>query len=93
MRLPNILGIEPRPFDVGTFEDDRGVDDEGGRTDNIIRWREDQDSGMLQSNARIVTWSDGSMTVHVGSEVLSAVPHKVEGGAHLFSRHKGNYLE
>ena len=28
--------------------------------------------GERQSNTRLVRWSDGSMTLHVGSEVLSA---------------------
>ena len=89
MRLPNILSIEPRPFDPLTFED---AEEEGGRTDNIIRWRETEE-GVRQSNARVVTWSDGSMTLHVGDEVLTAAPHKVEGGNQLFTRHKGSNLE
>ena len=91
MRLPNILSIEPRPFHPLTFGED-DADEESGKTDNIIRWRETEE-GVRQSNARVVTWSDGSMTLHVGDEVLTAAPHKVEGGNQLFTRHKGSNLE
>ena len=93
MRLPNILSIEPRAFDPLTFEDaDEEADKIMGKTDNIIRWRETEE-GVRQSNARMVTWSDGSMTLHVGDEVLTAAPQKVEGGNQLFTRHKGSNLE
>ena len=69
MRLPNILAIEPRPFEAVNFEDEEegGDEDSKGKADNVIRWRDTEGSGR-QSNARIVTWSDGSMTLHVGSE-------------------------
>merc|ERR1719409_2089673 len=33
------------------------------------------------------------MTLHVGGEVLTAAPQKVEGGNQLFTRHKGSNLE
>lgn len=94
MRLPNILSIEPRAFDPLTFEDadEEEADTIMGKTDNIIRWRETEE-GVRQSNARMVTWSDGSMTLHVGDEVLTAAPQKVEGGNQLFTRHKGSNLE
>eukprot|EP00964_Phaeocystis_antarctica_P072112 scaffold44064_cov70-Phaeocystis_antarctica.AAC.1 len=93
MRLPNILSIEPRAFDPLTFEDaDEEQNTIMGKTDNIIRWRETEE-GVRQSNARMVTWSDGSMTLHVGDEVLTAAPQKVEGGNQLFTRHKGSNLE
>eukprot|EP00908_Phaeocystis_cordata_P014178 Transcript_25276.p2 GENE.Transcript_25276~~Transcript_25276.p2 ORF type:complete len:411 (+),score=197.65 Transcript_25276:43-1233(+) len=94
MRLPNILAIEPRPFDAVNFEDEEegGDEDSKGKADNVIRWRDTEGSGR-QSNARIVRWSDGSMTLHVGSEVLSAVPREEAGGKQLFTRHKGSNLE
>ena len=93
MRLPNILSIEPRAFDPHTFgDDDEDADNITGKTDNVIRWRETE-NGVRQSNARMVTWSDGSMTLHVGGEVLTAAPQKVEGGNQLFTRHKGSNLE
>ena len=93
-RLPNILTFEPRPFEPETFEDSI-VDEEGRlKTQNVIRWRDGGEGQPRQSNARLAKWSDGSMTLHVGSEVLSAQEIKVaKGSTQLFLRHKGSNLE
>lgn len=43
------------------------------RVENTIRWRYgyDKESNVIkESNARFVRWSDGSMTLHVGSEIF-----------------------
>ena len=100
VRLPNtnLLGIQSRPFDPETFEEEEQVEEEedGGKTrvENVIRWRESRETGERQSNARVVTWSDGSMTLHVGSEVLVAQQVPIpEGTTHLFTRHQGSHLE
>jgi len=100
VRLPNtnLLGIQSRPFDPETFEEEEQVEEEedGGKTrvENVIRWRETRETGERQSNARVVTWSDGSMTLHVGSEVLVAQQVPIpEGTTHLFTRHQGSHLE
>lgn len=97
VRLPNILRFQPRPFTAENYdEDDDAVEaGESGSVKgaNVIRWRESA-SGERQSNARIVKWSDGSMTLHVGDEVLTtkqvAVP---EGSTHLYTKHKDSNLE
>ncbi len=34
---------------------------------NVVRWR--NKGGQKQSNTKIVRWSDGTMTMHVGKEV------------------------
>ena len=95
MKLPNILSREARPFDPETFADE-GMDEESNahlRLENVIRWR-DVD-GERQSNTRLVRWSDGSMTLHVGSEVLSATSQPLgkrgagQEATQLFVRHKG----
>ena len=100
VRLPNtnLLGIQSRPFDPETFEEEEQVEEEedGGKTrvENVIRWRESRETGERQSNARVVTWSDGSMTLHVGSEVLVAQQVPIpEGTTHLYTRHQGSHLE
>ena len=97
VRVPNILQLQPRPFDPDTFEEeDLGDGEEVSkvRAENVIRWRESRDSGERQSNARVVTWSDGSMTLHVGSEVLLAQAVAIpEGSTHLYTRHTGSNLE
>ena len=98
VRMPNILQIEPRPYDTASYtralQDEADEDDEGTkRTENVVRWRE-REGGERQSNARIVNWSDGSMTLHVGSEVLAASSQKLaEGTTQLWARHKGSSLE
>ena len=103
VRLPNILKIQPRPFDPETYQEDEdgGDDADGGdgggsaasRAANVIRWREGPTGGR-ESNARIVKWSDGSVTLHVGNEALKcqniAMP---EGSTHLYAMHKASNLE
>ena len=72
LKLPNILSREARPFDPETFADE-GMDEESNahlRLENVIRWR-DVD-GERQSNTRPSSWRPTTMTLHVGSEVLSA---------------------
>lgn len=43
---------------------------------NTIRWRQvENQNGKIEreSNSRFVRWSDGSMTLHVGSEVFDVI--------------------
>lgn len=96
LKLPNILSFQPRPFDSAEYrpEDDTEIGgDRGPSADNVVRWRETAE-GNKESNARMVRWSDGSMTLHVGSEVLAAHSTSMgEGHTHLYIRHKGSHLE
>jgi RNA polymerase-associated protein LEO1 len=81
VKLPNILGVEPRPFDPDTFGagaqveiDARGFKRVRLRDQNCIRWRwaaDEATGGQVQeSNARFVRWSDGSLQLLLGDEVL-----------------------
>lgn len=41
--------------------------------ENTIRWREEIDSEgntVKESNARFIKWSDGSLSLHLGSEIF-----------------------
>lgn len=43
------------------------------KVENTIRWREvfDQEGNLVkESNARVIKWSDGSMSLHLGSEIF-----------------------
>jgi len=43
------------------------------KVENTIRWREvfDNDGNVVkESNARVIKWSDGSMSLHLGSEIF-----------------------
>jgi len=83
VKLPNFLSVEPRPFDPSTYEDeidDEETLDEEGRArlklkvENTIRWREKfNDEGVFvkQSNARMIKWSDGSLSLHLGDEIFN----------------------
>ncbi|CAH8834394.1 unnamed protein product [Trichobilharzia szidati] len=88
VKMPNFLSVETRPFDPNYYEDELDEDeilDEEGRTrlklkvENTIRWRigKTPDGEMVhESNARIVRWSDGSLSLHLGDEIFDI--HKVD---------------
>lgn len=88
VKMPNFLSVETRPFDPNFYEDELDEDeilDEEGRTrlklkvENTIRWRISKipDGDMVhESNARIVRWSDGSLSLHLGDEIFDI--HKVD---------------
>ncbi|CAE6359252.1 unnamed protein product [Rhizoctonia solani] len=81
MRLPSFLKLDTKPFHTETYE---GPQDEYEGEDkkesaimldvtNTIRWRwiQGEDGEMKkQSNARIVKWSDGSMSLQLGTEIF-----------------------
>ncbi|KAL8908256.1 MAG: hypothetical protein Q9171_005536 [Xanthocarpia ochracea] len=86
--MPNQLAIEPKPFDHSTFQPpttDHHSDDPPSSTFSTYqtaistaRWRYSPNSpSQLQSNARVIRWEDGSLTVQLASNpreqyVLSA---------------------
>lgn len=82
VKLPNFLSVEPRPYDPQTYEDeleDEETLDEEGRArlklkvENTIRWRtafDKEGNAFKESNARMVRWSDGSISLHLGSEIF-----------------------
>ncbi|XP_036910535.1 RNA polymerase-associated protein LEO1 isoform X2 [Sturnira hondurensis] len=99
VKLPNFLSVEPRPFDPQYYEDefeDEEMLDEEGRTrlklkvENTIRWRirrDEEGNEIKESNARIVKWSDGSLSLHLGSEVFDVYKAPLQGNhTHLFVR-------
>eukprot|EP00731_Ephydatia_muelleri_P009475 Em0005g61a len=98
-KLPNFLSVETRPFDPNLYEDEGEEDDildEEGRArlklkvENTIRWRSTTDENgdiVRESNTRIVRWSDGSMSLHLGSEIFDIYKQPLQGEhSHLFVR-------
>ena len=80
-KLPNLVGINYHPYDRRTHDPEAEEDHYRGYVHNMIRWRyrEDEDGEYVrdengdpvrESNTRLVKWSDGSYTLHVGREVL-----------------------
>lgn len=97
--LPNFLSVETRPFDQETYEDEideeETLDEEGRqrvklKVSNTLRWRDYiDDDGIPQkeSNARMVKWSDGSMSLHLGNEIFDVYKQPLQGDHnHLFVR-------
>ncbi|XP_058194792.1 protein LEO1 homolog isoform X2 [Rhododendron vialii] len=104
IKVSNIMGIDPKPFDPKTFvEEDIFVTDESGskkriRLDNnIVRWRIVRNSDgteSYESNTRFVRWSDGSLQLLIGNEVLDiSVQDAQHDQAHLFLRHGKGILQ
>ena len=78
LKVPTFLGFEPRRFDPEDF--DIPTVDTSGRTGTTygtspyqnamsrIRWRRSaEDASKLESNARFIKWSDGSLTLQLAS--------------------------
>lgn len=84
-------------------DEDEVLDEEGRarlklRVENTIRWRKKLDADgtemldddgrpIRESNARVVKWSDGSMSLHLGDEIFDVSTMPLQGDfSHLFVR-------
>ncbi|OAF65419.1 hypothetical protein A3Q56_06851 [Intoshia linei] len=80
IKLPAFLGIETKPFDAYTYvnevDENELTNDEGCakiklKVENTIRWRKNPNAKYeMESNAKVVKWSDNSSTLHIGSEIF-----------------------
>lgn len=82
IKLPNLVGINTTAYDRETHDMEKEEEEYRGYVHNMIRWRykTNDDTGEIvrdehghpvrESNTRVVKWSDGSYTLHVGKEVL-----------------------
>ena len=101
VKLPNFLSIDTHPYDPQWYEDeideDENLDDEGRarlklKVENTIRWRNvvDKETNELkrESNTRVVRWSDGSHSLHLGEEIfdIHKLPLMTGDNNHLFIR-------
>ncbi|GMY15531.1 protein LEO1 homolog isoform X1 [Fagus crenata] len=104
IKVSNIMGIDPKPFDPKTYvEEDTFVTDESGSKkrirleNNIVRWRTVRNpdgTASCESNARFVRWSDGSLQLLIGNEVLDiSVQDAQHDQSHLFLRHGKGILQ
>lgn len=104
-RLTNVIAFEPHPFDARRYEPETEAveDPESGtstvrlRTSNVARWRvvRDAETGApcVESNARLVRWSDGSTQLLVGEEAFEMSTQSIaEEHNHLFQRTSGMLL-
>lgn len=99
VKLPNFLSVDTRPFDPDTYEDEideeETLDEEGRqrlklKVGNTIRWRRtinEKGETIQESNARFVRWSDGSLSLHLGSEIFDVYKQPLQNDHnHLFVR-------
>lgn len=104
IKVSNIMGIDPKPFDPKTYiEEDTFVTDESGSKkslrleNNIVRWRTVRNPNgttSYESNARYVRWSDDSLQLLIGNEVLDiSVQNAQHDQSHLFLRHGKGFLQ
>ncbi|EDW49699.1 GM23097 [Drosophila sechellia] len=95
LKMPYFIPVESEAFVPETFQDQMTEDDlkdEQSRNYFInrlkatVRWRENENK-TKESNAKIVRWSDGSQTFHVGNEVFDMMQHPVTVNQnHLYVR-------
>ncbi|XP_056841694.1 protein LEO1 homolog, partial [Raphanus sativus] len=104
IKVYNIMGIDPKPFDAKTFveEDTFERDEPGGKmrirlANNIVRHRfvKGRDGRTYsESNARFVRWSDGSLQLLIGNEVLDITEQDArQDQNHLLVKHEKGILQ
>lgn len=98
VKLPNFLSIGTNEYHPDYYDDeiddDEKRDAEGRarlklRVENTIRWRKAKDEDgneIAESNARIVEWSDGTMSLHLGSEMFDINEKSMGENSHIFAR-------
>ena len=88
LKIPKFLGLEPSAFDRSTFvppttdhhSNEKSADFSAYKTAmKTMRWRRSpNNSANLESNARILRWSDGSLTLQLATDpkVQYQIPSK-----------------
>lgn len=97
VRLPNFLSIGTHEYHPDHYDDEIDDDElrdaEGRaklklRVENTIRWRrtpKDDGTEQVESNAKIVEWSDGTMSLYLGSEIFDINEKSFGEHSHLFA--------
>jgi len=81
-KLPNLVGIQPDAFEHDSYSPATEEKEYNGYEHNMIRWKYKRNengeyvrnpaTGKVEreSNARLIKWEDGSMSLHVGAETF-----------------------
>ncbi|UJR13477.1 hypothetical protein I4U23_000491 [Adineta vaga] len=99
VKLPTFMKIEPKPYEPQYLNEEiRDDDDEDSKAilklqlENTIRWRYNTNElgeTVRESNTRLVRWSDGSLSLHVGKEIFDVSKSNIQSDHnHLFVRHQ-----
>ncbi|KAL7747915.1 Paf1 complex component [Sorochytrium milnesiophthora] len=95
--LPNFLRVDPQPFDPDTYDPSAQLEDHELklRIENTIRWRYVMDESghtSQQSNAHFVRWSDNSISLVLGDELIDVTAAPVAENQYLASLSKGDNM-
>ncbi|RNF12014.1 hypothetical protein TraAM80_00574 [Trypanosoma rangeli] len=86
------LHMEPQPFLPSQCKPLNSTDRMLFTTQNVVRWAHHKGTNTFMSNARVVRWSDGSVTLHVGSDLFT-LQHSKESAVTMLAGpvvvHKG----
>ena len=76
LKLPYFLNIEPEPYDPLRYKKQVQSQDLPLVVENTIRWRQDaSQGGQKSSNARLIRWSDDSLSLLLGDELFEVAVH------------------
>lgn len=88
MRIPGSVAVAAQGFHPSSFsaeEEEAGLKAAGkvlGGATSMVRWRwADEAKTQRETNTKMVQWSDGSITLHIGKDAFSVLPTPVGGGA------------
>nr|XP_036672638.1 RNA polymerase-associated protein LEO1-like isoform X2 [Drosophila suzukii] len=100
LKMPHFIAVESKAYVAKDFKnamtsedlkDEQAREDFKNRLKTTVRWREDENK-IKESNSRIVRWSDGSETFHVGGEVFDVMHHPVTNDQnHMYVRLESFY--
>eukprot|EP00537_Pseudo-nitzschia_pungens_P013238 CAMPEP_0172394304 /NCGR_PEP_ID=MMETSP1061-20121228/14409_1 /TAXON_ID=37318 /ORGANISM="Pseudo-nitzschia pungens, Strain cf. pungens" /LENGTH=456 /DNA_ID=CAMNT_0013125627 /DNA_START=137 /DNA_END=1507 /DNA_ORIENTATION=+ len=93
-KLPNVVAIQSSAFDEAEYDEKEEQEQYKGYVHNMIRWRYMRDENgtlvrdgadgslLRESNTKLVKWSDGSFTLHIGKEAfdIQNVDSSTSGG-------------
>uniref|UniRef100_A0ACD5X7B0 Uncharacterized protein n=1 Tax=Avena sativa TaxID=4498 RepID=A0ACD5X7B0_AVESA len=101
IRVSNVVGIDPKPFNPETYEEEDALitDESEGKKRihlNVVRWRTVKNADGTESpesNARFVKWKDGSMQLLIGDEALDVTVDETNHDTHLFMKNGKGLLQ
>jgi RNA polymerase-associated protein LEO1 len=95
-RLPSSLHMVTRMYSEDQILNKNATNEDevsDFRATSTVRWRKNPETGNRESNARIVKWSDGSYTLHVGDETFNMVIRQLNHeNIHLYHRVSNNVI-
>lgn len=92
-KWPPILTAEPKPFNADQYEAAKTRNEAYKNVEGTLRWwyKREPDGTVSEhekeSNARFVRWSDGSLSLQIGSEIVMVQQHSIRGYHYIAVKH------